>query len=146
MEKLRTDAVMCKLVSWPKHTLSYAGKLEPVKSVLQVVECFWLSCLFHVRLLTSYMSSVASSFQCPSACLSPGPHDVFSQRRRRVWSSRLAGVELSFAMQISMESTTQKGLPLGEMGPSLVPPAYRLVGLECQGCALVFEQETTAAL
>ena len=39
------DAVVLQLTSWPKHTLSYAGKLELVKTVLQGVECFWLSIL-----------------------------------------------------------------------------------------------------
>lgn len=35
-----TETIMRRLVSWPKHTLSYAGKLELVKTVLQEVECF----------------------------------------------------------------------------------------------------------
>lgn len=39
------DAVRSKINSWPRHTLSHAGKLELIRSVLQGVECFWLSIL-----------------------------------------------------------------------------------------------------
>lgn len=39
------DTVMGQLTSWPRHTLVYAKKLKLVKTVLQGVECFWLSIL-----------------------------------------------------------------------------------------------------
>ncbi|XP_074590006.1 uncharacterized protein LOC141845903 [Curcuma longa] len=39
------DAVRRKIGGWPKHTLSYAGRLELVRSVLQGIECYWLSIL-----------------------------------------------------------------------------------------------------
>lgn len=46
-EKLRTsnygpltEAIMRRLAAWPKQTLSYVGKLELVKTVLQGIECF----------------------------------------------------------------------------------------------------------
>lgn len=31
-----------KLSSFPRHTLSYAGKVELIKSVVQGMECYWL--------------------------------------------------------------------------------------------------------
>lgn len=40
-----TGVVVLKLTSWANHTLSYVGKLELVKTILQGVECFWLSIL-----------------------------------------------------------------------------------------------------
>lgn len=50
--KLRTsdyailvDNLTEKVNAWPRHTLSYAGKLELIRSVLQGVECFLLSIL-----------------------------------------------------------------------------------------------------
>lgn len=39
------DALSMKINSWPKQTLSYAGKLELIKSVLQGTQCFWLSAI-----------------------------------------------------------------------------------------------------
>lgn len=49
-EKLRISnysilIIVWKLTFYPKHTLSYPGKLELVKIVLQGVECFYLSIL-----------------------------------------------------------------------------------------------------
>lgn len=37
------DAVAAKINAWPRASLSHAGKLEHIRSVLQGVECFWLS-------------------------------------------------------------------------------------------------------
>lgn len=39
------EKIMKKVASWPKHILSYAGKLELVRTVLQSIEYFWLSIL-----------------------------------------------------------------------------------------------------
>lgn len=39
------DSIIVRLNSWPRRTLSYAGKVELIRSVLQGVECFWLSIL-----------------------------------------------------------------------------------------------------
>lgn len=52
MDKLRIanygsllDVVAKKVAAWPKHSLSYAGWLELIRSMLQGVECYWLSIL-----------------------------------------------------------------------------------------------------
>ncbi|XP_057965889.1 uncharacterized protein LOC131156317 [Malania oleifera] len=37
------DSISNLLKSWPGHTLSYAGKLEIINSVVQGMECFWLA-------------------------------------------------------------------------------------------------------
>ncbi|XP_073151816.1 uncharacterized protein [Henckelia pumila] len=39
------DGIAKKIASWPRNTLSYAGKLELLRSVVQGVECYWLSVL-----------------------------------------------------------------------------------------------------
>lgn len=39
------DSIIVRLNSWPRRTLSYAGQVELLRSVLQGVECFWLSIL-----------------------------------------------------------------------------------------------------
>ncbi|XP_074556543.1 uncharacterized protein LOC141812447 [Curcuma longa] len=39
------DALSRRVTSWPKATLSYAGKAQLVASVLQGVECYWMSVL-----------------------------------------------------------------------------------------------------
>ncbi|XP_073149026.1 uncharacterized protein [Henckelia pumila] len=39
------DGIAKKIASWPRHTLSYAGKLELLRYVVQGVECYWLSVL-----------------------------------------------------------------------------------------------------
>lgn len=39
------DAIRTKISAWPRHTLSYAGKLELIRSVIQGIECYWLSIL-----------------------------------------------------------------------------------------------------
>ncbi|XP_075515922.1 uncharacterized protein LOC142550735 [Primulina tabacum] len=38
-------AIAAKISCWPMHSLSYAGKIELIKSIIQGVECFWLSIL-----------------------------------------------------------------------------------------------------
>ncbi|XP_057972702.1 uncharacterized protein LOC131160839 [Malania oleifera] len=37
------DRIAKLFAGWPGHTLSYAGKLELINSVIQGVECFWLA-------------------------------------------------------------------------------------------------------
>lgn len=39
------DAIRLKISSWPRQSLSYAGKVELIRSVVQGVECFWLAIL-----------------------------------------------------------------------------------------------------
>lgn len=39
------DAIRMKISSWPRQSLSYAGKIELIKSVVQGIECYWLSIL-----------------------------------------------------------------------------------------------------
>ncbi|XP_073121801.1 uncharacterized protein [Henckelia pumila] len=39
------DAIRRIIASWPAHTLSYAGKFDLIRSVIQRVECYWLSIL-----------------------------------------------------------------------------------------------------
>lgn len=39
------DSLIRRINAWPKRTLSYAGKIKLISSVLQGVECFWLSVL-----------------------------------------------------------------------------------------------------
>lgn len=61
--KLRTtdysslvDAIQKKISSWPRQTLSYARKVELIRSVVQWVECYWLP-VYQCRriLLTRFM-------------------------------------------------------------------------------------------
>lgn len=42
---LLVDVIRSKISVWPRHTLSYAGKVELLRSMVQGVECFWLSIL-----------------------------------------------------------------------------------------------------
>lgn len=46
--RLLVDAIASKINSWPRHSLSYAGKIELIRSVVQGVECFWLSILMNI--------------------------------------------------------------------------------------------------
>lgn len=39
------DAISAKISSWPKHSLSYSGKIELIRAVFQGVECYRLSIL-----------------------------------------------------------------------------------------------------
>lgn len=39
------DAIRLKICSWPRQTLSYAGKVELIRSVVEGIECYWLSIL-----------------------------------------------------------------------------------------------------
>ncbi|XP_073060298.1 uncharacterized protein [Primulina eburnea] len=39
------DALTAKINSWPRHSLSYAEKIELIRSILQGMECFWFSIL-----------------------------------------------------------------------------------------------------
>lgn len=40
---LLVDIIGAKINSWPRHSLSYADKIELIRSMLQGVECFWMS-------------------------------------------------------------------------------------------------------
>lgn len=39
------DAISSKINLWPRNSLSHAWKLELIRSILQGVECFWISIL-----------------------------------------------------------------------------------------------------
>lgn len=74
------DPLVYKLTSWPKHTLSCAGKFELVKMVLQEVECFWLSILLIPCGVINKTYTISCSF-------------VWSTKHLPSWSTMCLAVE-----------------------------------------------------
>lgn len=67
---LLTEAIMQRLASWPKQTLSYNVKLELVKTVLQGIEYFWLSILPVPWAVIDKIYVICRSFVCSTKYLS----------------------------------------------------------------------------
>ncbi|XP_073307023.1 uncharacterized protein [Primulina huaijiensis] len=60
------DAIAAKINSWPRNSLSYAGKLELIRSVIQGIECFWLSILTVPNCVIDSIHSLCRKFVWPS--------------------------------------------------------------------------------
>ncbi|XP_073149181.1 uncharacterized protein [Henckelia pumila] len=60
------DTIARKVDAWPRHTLSYAGKLELLRSVVQGVECFWLSVLTILCGVIDKIEKICRSFMWTS--------------------------------------------------------------------------------
>ncbi|XP_042405082.1 uncharacterized protein LOC121995400 [Zingiber officinale] len=56
------DTITRMINSWPNHTLSYVGRLELVKTVLQGVECYWLSMLPIPSVVTAKIKVICRTF------------------------------------------------------------------------------------
>ncbi|XP_075492649.1 uncharacterized protein LOC142530721 [Primulina tabacum] len=56
------DAIAAKINSWPRHSLSYAGKIELIRSVVQGIECYWLSILPIPNCVISSIYSLCRKF------------------------------------------------------------------------------------
>lgn len=61
------DNIAERINSWPRHSLSQAGKIELIRTVLQGVECFWMSIL-----------------PLPANII----HDIYSLCRKFVWPTK----------------------------------------------------------
>ncbi|XP_073126788.1 uncharacterized protein [Henckelia pumila] len=72
-------AISAKIASWPRHTLSYAGKLELIGSVVQGMECFWLSVLPIPSGVIDKIETVCRGFMWTSR------HPPIAWRRMEVW-------------------------------------------------------------
>ncbi|XP_075474412.1 uncharacterized protein LOC142505350 [Primulina tabacum] len=60
------DNVNKKVSSWPRNSLSYAGKIELIRSVIQGVECFWLSILPIPACIINSIQSICRKFVWPT--------------------------------------------------------------------------------
>ncbi|XP_073310966.1 uncharacterized protein [Primulina huaijiensis] len=60
------DTISTKISSWPRHSLSYAGKLELIRSVVQGIECFWLSILLLPLCVIDAIYSLCWKFVWPT--------------------------------------------------------------------------------
>lgn len=60
------DVVATKINVWPRQTLSHAGKLELIRSVLQGVECFWLSILSMPKNIIDAIRALCRKFVWPT--------------------------------------------------------------------------------
>ncbi|XP_073313562.1 uncharacterized protein [Primulina huaijiensis] len=60
------DTISTKISSWPRHSLSYAGKLELIRSVVQGIECFWLSILPLPSCIIDAIYSLCRKFVWPT--------------------------------------------------------------------------------
>ncbi|XP_073039156.1 uncharacterized protein, partial [Primulina eburnea] len=60
------DSIAAKLSSWPRQSLSYAGKIELVRSVVQGIECFWLSILPIPNCIIDAIHSLCRKFVWPT--------------------------------------------------------------------------------
>lgn len=64
---LLVETIDNKISSWPRRSLSYAGKLELIRSVLQGVGCFWLSILPFPKTIIDDSYSLCRKFVWPSS-------------------------------------------------------------------------------
>ncbi|XP_073056870.1 uncharacterized protein [Primulina eburnea] len=55
-----------KVNSWPRNSLSYAGKIELIRSVLQGIECFWMSILPIPNCVVNSIDSICRKFVWPT--------------------------------------------------------------------------------
>ncbi|XP_042379905.1 uncharacterized protein LOC121972287 [Zingiber officinale] len=60
------DSLTRRIGSWPKATLSYAGKAQLISSVLQGVECYWMSVLPLPQGVIDHIYSICRSFMWTS--------------------------------------------------------------------------------
>ncbi|KZV27299.1 hypothetical protein F511_28456 [Dorcoceras hygrometricum] len=88
--------------TWQKKTLSYAGKMELIRSVLHGVECFWLSILripYYVidKIYTMCMGFLQNSKHPPIAwdmCCKLKEDGVLGLRNLRYWNKVLLAKSL----------------------------------------------------
>ncbi|XP_073060321.1 uncharacterized protein [Primulina eburnea] len=60
------ESIAAKFNSWPRQSLSYAGKIELVRSVVQGIECFWLSILPIPNCIIDSIHSLCRKFVWPT--------------------------------------------------------------------------------
>ncbi|XP_073024427.1 uncharacterized protein [Primulina eburnea] len=60
------DAIAAKFSCWPRQSNSYAGKIELVRSVVQGIECFWLSILPIPNCIVDAIHSLCRKFVWPT--------------------------------------------------------------------------------
>ncbi|XP_073029325.1 uncharacterized protein [Primulina eburnea] len=63
---LLLDAMATKISSWPRNSLSYEGKLELIRSVLQGMKCFWFSILPIPSAVIDAIYAMCRKFGCPT--------------------------------------------------------------------------------
>lgn len=83
--------------AWTSHSLSYAGRLELIKSVVQGVSCYWLS-IFPIPAIVSWRQ----------VCL-PKEEGGLGLRDLCAWNRALAGYEF-------VEYMHEEGYIMGQMG------------------------------
>lgn len=74
-----------KINAWQRHSLSYAGKVELIRSVLQRVECFWLSILPFPKILFVTYTHYAESLCGQLNILRLHGNSLFEQKRMMEW-------------------------------------------------------------
>lgn len=80
LEKLNS-----KVQAWPKKSISHAGRLELIRSVLQGVQCYWMSVLpFPEGVLREYTLPAVTSFGTPNIHLLLGKQCA-GRRKLVVW-------------------------------------------------------------
>ncbi|XP_073061705.1 uncharacterized protein [Primulina eburnea] len=57
--------VNLKVSSWPRNSLSYAGKIELIRSIIQGIDCFWLSILPIPNCVLHSIQSICRKFVWP---------------------------------------------------------------------------------
>ncbi|XP_073271519.1 uncharacterized protein [Primulina huaijiensis] len=60
------DTIARRINAWPRNSLSYAGKIELIRSVVQGVECFWLSILPVPSCVIDSIQSICRKFVWPT--------------------------------------------------------------------------------
>ncbi|XP_073049432.1 uncharacterized protein [Primulina eburnea] len=60
------DTIARRINAWPRNSLSYAGKIELIRSMVQGVECFWLSMLHVPSCVIDSIQSIFRKFVWPT--------------------------------------------------------------------------------
>ncbi|XP_075499775.1 uncharacterized protein LOC142538314 [Primulina tabacum] len=82
------DNISTKVSAWPRHSLSYAGKLELIRSVIQGVECFWLSILPVPNCVLDSIHAICRKFVWPTK------HPPIAWNNLKAWNRALIAKSL----------------------------------------------------
>ena len=130
------DKIQGYISAWAGANLSYAGRIELVKSVLQGVECFWLSILPIPAGIQAKIVKHCWSFLWSGNCNSkkkplvawkeetlPKVEGGLGIRIIEAWNKALLSKNF-------VEHPSQDGFHLGSMGPSHFYEQAKLLGLQ----------------
>ncbi|GFS29381.1 granulin repeat cysteine protease family protein [Actinidia rufa] len=117
------DRISDSISAWAGATLSYAGRTELIRSVLQGVECYWLSILPIPAGVKAKIVQLCRNFlwsgKCTTSKKTPGGMEGCqpSKVRGRIRHLELQSLEQSLALQNSMGYPSEERHYLGPMGP-----------------------------